>query len=106
MQSNNALICFSSRRPLLRPTCRSSLAHSKMEIILIYVISILVLQAGKVIEKGNFKELLAINGKFASLWADQVSSFNNTDIKKKKPRSIVESEETEQKNPPHKIIES
>lgn len=36
--------------------------------------SILVLKDGQIVEQGNHTELLAQNGVFASMWADQVSS--------------------------------
>ncbi|KAL0580337.1 ATP-binding cassette-type vacuolar membrane transporter Hmt1 [Marasmius crinis-equi] len=36
--------------------------------------SILVLKDGQIVEQGNHKELLALDGIFASMWADQVSA--------------------------------
>ena len=45
--------------------------------VLIYVISILVLKDGQIVEQGNFKKLLAIDGIFASMWAHQVSSTDD-----------------------------
>lgn len=38
------------------------------------VCSILVLKDGQVVESGSFRELLAQNGLFATMWADQVSA--------------------------------
>lgn len=38
------------------------------------IYSILVLKDGRIIEQGNFKELIERDGLFASMWADQVSS--------------------------------
>ncbi|KAG7090845.1 hypothetical protein E1B28_009927 [Marasmius oreades] len=35
---------------------------------------ILVLKDGQIVERGNHKELLALDGVFASMWADQVSA--------------------------------
>jgi ATP-binding cassette subfamily B (MDR/TAP) protein 6 len=40
--------------------------------------SILVLKDGQIVEQGNHKELLALDGIFASMWADQVSSDDPT----------------------------
>ncbi|KAF8813645.1 hypothetical protein BYT27DRAFT_7157317 [Phlegmacium glaucopus] len=61
---------------------------------------ILVLKDGQIIEKGNFKELLAIDGTFASMWAGQVSStddpalsISGNSVKKEISGYIVESEE-------------
>lgn len=68
------------------------------------MISILVLHNGQIIEKGNFKELLAINGKFASMWADQGSEFDDANgVKKEMSKCMVESEETKQENPLHTV---
>lgn len=36
--------------------------------------SILVLKDGQIIESGNHKELLALDGTFATMWADQISA--------------------------------
>ena len=53
-------------------------------------LSILVLKDGHIHEQGNFKELMELDGLFASMWADQVSgtddqppSVSGTSIKKK-----------------------
>ncbi|TRM69749.1 P-loop containing nucleoside triphosphate hydrolase protein [Schizophyllum amplum] len=35
---------------------------------------ILVLRNGQIVEQGNFKELISLDGIFASMWADQVAS--------------------------------
>lgn len=35
---------------------------------------ILVLREGQIVEQGSFKELLALDGVFASMWADQISA--------------------------------
>ncbi|KAH9485276.1 ATP-binding cassette sub-family B member 6, mitochondrial [Psilocybe cubensis] len=50
---------------------------------------ILVLKDGQVAEQGNFKELIELDGLFASMWADQISSndelavsFSDTSVKK------------------------
>lgn len=71
------------------------------------MIRILVLKDGQIIEKGNFKELLAIDGLFASMWADQVSSTDDPahSINGKKELSgyIVESEETKQEEPQNTV---
>ena len=65
------------------------------------MISILVLKDGQIAEQGNFKELLAIDGIFASMWADQVSatddpvlSISGTGIKNEVSGYIVDLEET------------
>lgn len=70
---------------------------------------ILVLKDGQIIEKGNFKELLAIDGIFASMWADQVSSTDDptlltsgTSVKKEISGYIVESEELKEEKPQEK----
>ena len=70
------------------------------------MISILVLKDGQIVEKGNLKELLAIDGIFASMWAEQVSSadepalsINGTGTKNEISGYIVESEETKQEHP-------
>ena len=67
------------------------------------MISILVLKDGQIAEQGNFKMLLAIDGIFASMWADQVSSTENpvrlisgTGIKNEVSGYIVDPEETRQ----------
>ena len=67
------------------------------------MISILVLKDGQIVEQGNFKELVAIDGIFASMWADQVSSTddpalstNGTGIKKEISGYIIEPEETKE----------
>ena len=71
--------------------------------VLIYMISILVLKDGQIVEQGNFKKLLAINGIFASMWADQVSStddpvlsISGTGVKNEVSGYIVDPEETKQ----------
>ena len=71
--------------------------------ILIYIISILVLKDGQIVEQGNFKKLLAINGIFASMWADQVTSTEDpvhstsgTGVKKEVSGYIVDPEEIQQ----------
>ncbi|KAL0072824.1 ATP-binding cassette-type vacuolar membrane transporter Hmt1 [Marasmius tenuissimus] len=38
------------------------------------MLPILVLKDGQIVEQGNHKELVALDGIFASMWADQVSS--------------------------------
>ena len=67
------------------------------------MISILVLKDGQIAEQGNFKELLAIDGIFASMWADQVSatddpvlSISGTGVKNEVSGYIVDPEETKQ----------
>jgi ATP-binding cassette subfamily B (MDR/TAP) protein 6 len=42
--------------------------------------SILVLRDGQIVEKGTFKELLNLDGLFASMWADQVSATEDPAI--------------------------
>jgi len=81
-----------------------SIAHRLSTIATVDVI--LVLKDGQIIEKGNLKELLAIDGTFASMWADQVSStddpalsISSTGAKKEMSGYIVESEETKQEKP-------
>jgi hypothetical protein len=39
-----------------------------------FTLSILVLKDGQIVEQGSHKELLALNGVFASMWADQISA--------------------------------
>ena len=75
--------------------------QSWMLAVLIYVISILVLKDGQIVEQGNFKKLLAIDGIFASMWADQVSStddpvlsISGTGVKGEVSGYIVDPEET------------
>ena len=70
------------------------------------MISILVLKDGQIIEKGSFKELLAIDGTFASMWADQVPSaddptpmISGTSVKQEMSAYIGESEGTKQEKP-------
>lgn len=41
---------------------------------------ILVLKEGQIVEQGNFKELLTLDGLFASMWADQVSATEDPAI--------------------------
>lgn len=41
---------------------------------------ILVLKEGQVVEQGSFKELLALDGLFASMWADQVSATEDAAV--------------------------
>ncbi|KAG6886254.1 hypothetical protein C0993_006664 [Termitomyces sp. T159_Od127] len=60
---------------------------------------ILVLKDGQIVERGSHKELLALDGIFASMWADQVStsddriSLDDRSIKKEVSGfSVVESE--------------
>jgi ATP-binding cassette subfamily B (MDR/TAP) protein 6 len=64
---------------------------------------ILVLKDGQIVEQGNFKRLLAINGIFASMWADQISStedpvhsISGTGVKNEVSGYIVDPEETQQ----------
>ena len=71
--------------------------------VLIYIISILVLKDGQIVEQGNFKKLLAIDGIFASMWADQVSStedpvhsISGTGVKNEVSGYIIDPEETRQ----------
>jgi hypothetical protein len=62
-------------------------------------LSILVLKDGQIVEQGSHKELLALDGIFASMWADQVSSddpahsIGDTSIKKEVPGYTVEESE-------------
>ena len=72
------------------------------------MISILVLKDGQIVEQGNFKKLLAINGIFASMWADQVSStddpvlsISGTGVKNEVSGYIVDPEETKQDETKH-----
>lgn len=44
------------------------------------VYRILVLKDGQIIEQGSHKELLALDGTFASMWADQISSNDGISI--------------------------
>jgi hypothetical protein len=66
------------------------------------MISILVLKDGQIVEQGNFKRLLAINGIFASMWADQISSTEDPvhsisgTVKNEVSGYIVDPEETRQ----------
>jgi ATP-binding cassette subfamily B (MDR/TAP) protein 6 len=47
---------------------------------------ILVLKDGQIIEQGSHKELIALNGVFASMWADQIStSEDSASIRSAKP---------------------
>lgn len=39
-----------------------------------FILSILVLKEGQIVESGSFRELLVQNGIFATMWADQVSA--------------------------------
>lgn len=95
------------KRPLLQPTCALDLSQSNTQNCTnIYIIRILVLKDGQIIEKGNLKELLAIDGTFASMWADQVSStddpallISDNSVKKELSGYIVESEEIKVENP-------
>lgn len=54
--------------------------------LLIILSSILVLKDGQIIEQGSHKELLAQDGVFAAMWADQISANGdpNTSIGSKK----------------------
>ena len=65
--------------------------------------SILVLKDGQIVEQGNLKKLLAIDGIFASMWADQVASTEDpvlstsgTTVKNEVSGYIVDPEETTQ----------
>ncbi|KAL1735633.1 hypothetical protein EV714DRAFT_243749 [Schizophyllum commune] len=71
---------------------------------------ILVLKNGQIVEQGNFKELLAQDGVFASMWADQVAASETDhevtiDIKdlksKEEPGYDVEQEEQPQPTTTH-----
>ncbi|KAF7782451.1 hypothetical protein Agabi119p4_1827 [Agaricus bisporus var. burnettii] len=53
---------------------RSSLSIAHRLSTIISADLILVLKEGQVVEQGTFKELLAYDGLFASMWADQVSA--------------------------------
>jgi hypothetical protein len=67
--------------------------------VLIYMISILVLKDGQIVEQGNFKKLLAIDGIFASMWADQVSTDDpvlSISVKNEVSGYIVDPDETKQ----------
>jgi len=61
----------------------------------------LVLKDGQIIEQGNFKELLASDGVFASMWADQVSATEDpaisfaADITDKNVSAVVEHEQVD-----------
>ncbi|KAF8160969.1 hypothetical protein B0H34DRAFT_698907 [Crassisporium funariophilum] len=62
---------------------------------------ILVLKDGQIIEQGSFKELVAFDGVFASMWADQVSStddpalsIGDNSIKKETSAYIVDPAES------------
>jgi hypothetical protein len=48
--------------------------------ILTVCTSILVLKDGQIVEQGSHKELLALGGVFASMWADQISASDDLAI--------------------------
>jgi len=104
-QSNNVLTCFFPLKTIASADLYVNLNRG-CKAVLIYMIRILVLKDGQITEKGNFKELLAIDGTFASMWADQVSStddpalsISGNSVKKEISGYIVESEEPKQEEP-------
>jgi len=54
--------------------------NSILFLILISFRSILVLKDGQIVEQGSHKELVAMDGVFASMWADQISSTEDPAI--------------------------
>ena len=52
--------------------CISTLAHRLSTVVDAH--EILVMEAGQIIERGNHAELLAQQGRYASMWAMQQSS--------------------------------
>lgn len=62
-------------RPLPRLICEHLLAsHSPF---FLTVFRILVLKDGQIVEQGSHRELLAMDGIFASMWADQISGSDD-----------------------------
>ncbi|KAF5389422.1 hypothetical protein D9757_004356 [Collybiopsis confluens] len=82
----------------------STIANADMQVL--FLPHILVLRDGQIIEQGSHKELLALDGVFASMWADQVSASEDPaiSIDSAKPEttgySIEPSDSIEQVNPP------
>ncbi len=67
------------RRP--PPPSRSTAASNKTTLVIAHRLStvvaaheILVLDAGQIVERGNHQQLLALNGRYASMWALQQQS--------------------------------
>ena len=59
--------------------------YLSIELTFLRSVRILVLKDGQVIERGTHSELIALDGSFAAMWADQVSSSDAASSHKKEP---------------------